>query len=402
MTTTPIVDALSERVNSVMMPTYGPLPLLPVRAKGCDVEDSEGRHYLDLAGGIAVNALGHCHPALIAALTEQANKLWHLSNVFTNEPALELAERLIELTFAERVFFANSGAEANEAALKLARRFAHDHFGPDKYEIVALDKAFHGRTLFTVAVGGTPAYAEGFGPKPEGIRHVAPNDIAALEAVVGPNTAAVLMEPIVAEGGIIGLDPAYVRRARELCDEHDALLIFDEVQTGVGRTGTLYAYQGLGVTPDIMSTAKALGGGFPIGAALARADVAASFVKGTHGSTFGGNPLACAVALAVLDEVAKPQLLANVVARGEQLRAGLAAIAADTGLYSEVRGRGLLLGGLLSEPFAGRSKDVQLACVEHGVLTLVAGVDVVRLTPALNITEAEVATGLERMAAARP
>ncbi len=380
-----------------MMPTYGPLPLLPDRARGCDVIDVDGRHYLDLAGGIAVNALGHCHPALVGALTEQAGKLWHLSNVFTNEPALELAERLTSLTFAERVFFANSGAEANEAALKLARRFASDHFGPDKHEIVALDRSFHGRTLFTVAVGGTPAYAEGFGPTPQGIRHVAPNDLAALEEAVGPRTAAVLMEPIVAEGGILPLDEAYVRRARELCDEHDALLIFDEVQTGVGRTGTLYAYQGLGVVPDILTTAKALGGGFPIGAALSTATIASSFVKGTHGSTFGGNPLACAVANAVLNEVVKPELLANVAARSTQLRDGLERIGRETGVFESVRGRGLLLGGVLAEPHRGRSKDLQLAGVPEGVLTLVAGVDVLRITPALNITEAEAELGLERI-----
>ncbi len=399
MTTTE-TTGLDERVGSVLMPTYGPLPLLPASAKGVDIVDTEGRHYLDLAGGIAVNALGHCHPALVHALTEQANKLWHLSNVFTNEPALALAERLTSLTFADRVFFANSGAEANEAALKLARRYASDHHGPDKHEIVSLEKAFHGRTLFTVAAGGTPSYAEGFGPMPAGIRHIAPNDIAALEAAVGPQTAAVFMEPIVAEGGIIALDPAFVERARALCDEHQALLVFDEVQTGVGRTGTLYAYQGLGVTPDILTTAKALGGGFPIGACLATAEVAASFVKGTHGSTFGGNPLACAVALAVLDEVTKPELLANVVARGEQFRTGLERIGADTGLFSEIRGRGLLIGAALAEPYLGRSKDVQLAAVDEGVLILVAGVDVSRLTPALNITEAEAALGLERLARA--
>ncbi len=391
---------LDARIGAVMMPTYGPLPLMPERALGCDLEDTEGRHYLDLAGGIAVNALGHCHPRLVEALTTQANKLWHLSNVFANEPALELAERLTALTFAERVFFANSGAEANEAALKLARRYAHDHFGPDKHEIVALEKAFHGRTLFTVAVGGTPAYAEGFGPTPAGIHHVAPNDLAALEAVVNRRTAAVMVEPIVAEGGILPLDVAFVRRARELCDQHDALLIFDEVQTGVGRTGALYAYQDLGVTPDILTTAKALGGGFPIGAALSTAKVAASFVKGTHGSTFGGNPLACAVANAVLSEVAKPELLANVERRSAQLRHGLEQIADDTGIFETVRGRGLLLGGVLAEPYRGRSKELQLTAVEHGVLTLIAGVDVLRITPALNITEDEAVLGLERLAGA--
>lgn len=389
---------LDKRIGAVMMPTYGPLPLLPARAFGCDVEDQDGKHYLDLAGGIAVNALGHCHPVLVEALTTQANKLWHLSNVFANDPALTLAETLVANTFADKVFFSNSGAEANEAALKLARRYAYDHSGPDKHEIIALQKAFHGRTFFTVSTGGTPEYATGFGPLPPGIVHVPPNDIDQMAAAIGPQTAAVILEPIVAEGGIISLDTDYLAAVRDLCDANGALLIFDEVQTGVGRTGTLYAHEQLGVTPDIISSAKALGGGFPIAATLARAEVAASFVKGTHGSTYGGNPLGCAVANAVLGEVTKPELLANVAARSAQLRDGLATIGKDTGIFDEIRGRGLLIGAAMSEEFLGRAKEVQLAAVSKGLLMLIAGPDVCRLTPALNITEAEADLGLERLA----
>lgn len=382
-----------------MMPTYGPLPLLPDHASGSDVVDIDGNHYLDLAGGIAVNALGHCHPVIVDALTTQANKLWHLSNVFANEPALNLAEFLTSNTFADQVFFSNSGAEANEAALKLARRYAHDNFGKDKFQIIALKKAFHGRTFFTVATGGTPEYATGFGPVPGGITHVSPNDLDELAATIGPQTAAVIVEPIVAEGGIIPLEMDYLAGVRQLCDNNDAVLIFDEVQTGVGRTGSLYAYEQLGVTPDIMSSAKALGGGFPIAATLATAKIAASFVKGTHGSTYGGNPLGCAVALAVVTEVMKPKLLANVKERSAQLRSGLEAIGSETGLFSEVRGRGLLLGAVMADSYLGQAKQVQLAAVKEGLLMLIAGPDVCRLAPALNLTEADADVGLERIAA---
>ena len=395
---------VSERVSDVMMPTYAPLPFVPATALGSRLTDTNGTSFIDLAGGIAVNVLGHCHPALVDALTEQALKLWHLSNVFTNEPALRLAERLTEATFADRVFFSNSGAEANEAALKLARRWGHN-INPDKFGIVALEKAFHGRTLFTVSTGGTPAYSEGFGPIPGGIDHIPPNDIAALEAAIDANTAAVILEPIVAEGGIIALEPAFLVRARELCDEHGALLIFDEVQTGVYRTGSMYAYMtagpdGTAVNPDVLTTAKALGGGFPVAATLATEEAASALVRGTHGSTFGGNPLGCAVANAVLTEVEKPEVLANAEARSTQLRAGLQAIADDTGLFSEIRGKGMLIGAAMAPEHLGRAKEFQLATMARGALILVAGPDVSRLTPALNVTEAEANEALGSMALA--
>src|SRR5690606_20723970 len=273
--------------DQVMVPNYAPAAFIPVRGQGSRVWDQAGRELIDFAGGIAVNVLGHAHPALVGALTEQANKLWHVSNVFTNEPALRLAHKLVDATFAERAFFCNSGAEANEAAFKLARRVAHDRFGPEKYEIVSALNSFHGRTLFTVTVGGQPKYSDGFGPKIEGIKHVPYNDLEALKAVVSDKTCAVVLEPIQGESGVLPADQAYLEGARKLCDEHGALLIFDEVQTGMGRTGELFAYMHYGVTPDILTNAKSLGGGFPIGLMLTTDKVAKHFSVGTHGTTFG-------------------------------------------------------------------------------------------------------------------
>lgn len=275
--------------DEVMVPCYNPMEMIPVKGEGSRVWDQEGNEYIDFAGGIAVSCLGHCHPVMVNALTEQANKLWHLSNVMTNEPALRLAKKLTEVSFAERVFFANSGAEANEAALKLARRYAADVHGAEKSEIIAFKQGFHGRTFFTVTVGGQAAYSDGFGPKPGDVTHLPYNDIEALQAHMSDRTCAVMMEPLQGEGGIVPPTPEFAQAVRELCDKHNALLIFDEVQTGNGRTGNFYAYQGLGITPDILSTAKSLGGGFPIGAMLTTAKLAEHMKVGTHGSTYGGN-----------------------------------------------------------------------------------------------------------------
>jgi len=399
----PSADDTSDTLaaaQALLIPTYAPLPIVPVEGEGSTVRDRSGRDYIDLAGGIAVTSLGHNHPALRAALEQQAGRLWHLSNIFANEPAIALAQKLTDLTFADRVFFANSGAEANEAALKLARRHAYNNGHPEKYGIIALEGAFHGRTLFTVAAGGTPAYSEGYGPPPEGISHVPPGDAEALAAAVDERTCAVIIEPILGESGVRPLSPEYLRAAREICDRHDALLIFDEVQTGAGRTGTLFAYEQLGVTPDVLTSAKGLGGGFPIGATLAAEPQASALGRATHGTTFGGNPLACAVAGAVIDEVSKPELLANVAARHKQLTAGLAAADPDRTLFAEIRGAGLLIGAELTEPFTGRAKELQLACLDAGVMTLIAGANVLRLAPALNLTEAEAVEGLQRLTAA--
>ncbi|WP_072670450.1 aspartate aminotransferase family protein [Vibrio injensis] len=383
--------------DEVMVPCYNPMAFIPVKGQGSRVWDQQGREYIDFAGGIAVSCLGHCHPAMVNALTEQANKLWHLSNVMTNEPALQLANKLIELSFADKVFFANSGAEANEAALKLARRYAADVYGPEKTEIIAFKQGFHGRTFFTVTVGGQAAYSDGFGPKPGDITHLPYNDIDALQAHISDRTCAIMMEPLQGEGGIISPTPEFVQAVRELCDKHNALLIFDEVQTGNGRTGHFYAYQGLGVTPDILSTAKSLGGGFPIGAMLTTNKLAEHMKVGTHGSTYGGNPLACAVGLAVVDIVSQPETLAGVKQREAWFREGLTKINDKYHVFSEIRGQGLLLGAALNEQWQGRSRDILLAAGEQGLMLLVAGPNVIRMTPSLLITQQEIEQGLAKL-----
>jgi len=386
-----------ELFDRVMVPSYNPLPVIPVRGEGSRVWDQSGRDYVDFACGIAVSCLGHAHPKLVAALTEQGSRLWHVSNVMANEPALRLAAALCELTFAERVFFANSGAEANEAALKLARKYASDHFGPSKHEIVAFHNAFHGRTLFTVTVGGQPKYTEGFEPLPGGIRHIPYDDLAAAEVAIGERTCAVIVEPIQGEGGIRVPSEGFLAGLRSLCNRHQALLVFDEVQTGNGRTGYLYAYQGMGVTPDVLATAKGLGGGFPIGAMLTTAKIAASFGVGSHGSTYGGNPLACAVGGAVLEIISRPETLVGVRDRGERLRAALATLGQRHGLFRQVRGRGLLIGCELVEPYRGRARELMAVALEEGVMVLAAGLDVLRLVPSLIIPDELLDQGLTRL-----
>ncbi len=383
--------------DEVMVPCYNPMEVIPVKGKGSRIWDQQGNEYIDFAGGIAVSCLGHCHPVMVDALTEQGNKLWHLSNVMTNEPALRLAKTLTELSFAERVFFANSGAEANEAALKLARRYAADVHGAEKSEIIAFKQGFHGRTFFTVTVGGQEAYSDGFGPKPGDVTHLPYNDIEALQAHISDRTCAVMMEPLQGEGGIVPPTPEFVQAVRELCDKYNALLIFDEVQTGNGRTGHFYAYQGLGITPDILSTAKSLGGGFPIGAMLTTAKLAEHLKVGTHGSTYGGNPLACAVAEAVVNEVTKPEVLAGVLEREAMFREGLKKINAKYNIFSEIRGKGLLLGAALNDDWKGRARDVLVAAGKEGLLVLVAGTNVVRFTPSLVITPQDIEEGLAKL-----
>ncbi|MCG9709559.1 aspartate aminotransferase family protein [Pseudoalteromonas shioyasakiensis] len=385
-----------ELFNDVMVPNYNPSEVIPVRGEGSRVWDQNGKEFIDFAGGIAVNCLGHCHPALVNALKEQGEKIWHLSNVMTNEPALRLAKKLTDATFADKVYFANSGAEANEAALKLARRWALDVHGEQKNQIIAFNKGFHGRTFFTVTVGGQAAYSDGFGPKPAAVDHCDYNDLAAFEALISDNTCAVMMEPLQGEGGIISPTNEFVKGVRALCDKHNALLIFDEVQTGVGRTGDLYAYQGLDVTPDILTTAKALGGGFPIGAMITTASIAEHLKVGTHGSTYGGNPLACAVAEAAFDTVNTAEVLAGVKEREQLLRDGFAAINEKYDVFSEVRGKGLLLGGVLNSKFEGRARDFLVASTKHGLMSLVAGTNVVRFTPSLVIPLEDIKEGLAR------
>lgn len=386
--------------DEVMVPNYAPSPIIPVKGLGSRLWDQQGREFIDFAGGIAVNCLGHCHPVLVNALTEQANKLWHLSNTMTNEPALLLAKKLVDHTFAEKVYFANSGAEANEAALKLVRRAALNIYGAEKNQIIAFKMGFHGRTLFTVSVGGQAAYSDGFGPKPEGIVHAEYNNLDSVKALISDKTCAVVLEPLQGEGGIISPTPEFVKGVRELCDQYNAFLVFDEVQSGVGRTGELYAYMGLGVTPDVLTTAKALGGGFPIGAMLTTTELAKHLVVGTHGSTYGGNPLACAVALAAFDTVNTPEVLNGVKEREQLFKDALHRINEKYHVFSEIRGKGLLVGAALSTEWQGKSRDFMLAAAEQGLLVLMAGYNVVRFAPSLVIAKEDIAVGMERFEAA--
>lgn len=394
----PVTRALFDEV---MVPCFAPAPFIPVRGEGSRVWDQEGRLYIDFASGVAVTALGHCHPAMVRALEEQARRVWHVSNWYTNEPALRLAKRLTELSFAERVFFCNSGAEANEAALKLARRYAHDRFGEGKLRVISTLNAFHGRTLFTVTAGGQPKYAAGFGPTPAGFTHVPYNDIAALEAVFaekgGADVCAVLLEPMQGEGGMIPGRPEYLQAARALCDRHDALLILDEIQSGMGRTGALFSYMQKGVVPDILTSAKGLGGGFPIGAMLTTAKVAAAFSPGVHGTTYGGNPLACAVAGAVLEVINTTEVLDGVKARHNLFMEGLRAINGRRRVFADIRGEGVWIGCELAPPWQGKAAQVMTAAADAGLLVLMAGVDVVRLAPSLVISLDEILEGLARL-----
>ena len=383
--------------DEVMAPNYSPSTVIPVRGEGSRVWDKEGKEYIDFAGGIAVTALGHSHPTLVNVMREQAGQLWHLSNVMTNEPALRLAKKLTEKTFADRVFFCNSGGEANEAAFKLARRYAFDHFGPEKNEIIAFNKSFHGRTLFTVSVGGQPKYKEGFEPTPGGINHCDYNNIEQLKALISDKTCAVVMEPIQGEGGIIPADVEFAKQVRELCDQHKALLVLDEVQSGVGRTGTLFAYEQLGVKPDVLTSAKALGNGFPVGAMLATKEVAASLAIGTHGSTYGGNPMACAIAEAVVDIIDTPEVLAGVNKRHELFVAGLTAINEKYHVFKDIRGMGLLVGAEVTDSFKGNAKAFLTEATKEGLFVLVAGADVVRFAPSLIIPEEDIAEGFVRL-----
>jgi succinylornithine aminotransferase len=344
-----------------------------------------------LTGGIAVTALGHSHPAVMQALQEQAAQLWHVGNGYTNEPVLRLASAFIEATFAERAFFCNSGAEANEAALKLARKYAHNKFGAHKTRIVSCLNSFHGRTLFTVSVGGQAKYTEGFEPLPPDITHINYNDFEAAQAAIGDDVCAVVVEPVQGEGGIVPAAPGYLQKLRELCDARGAVLIFDEVQCGMGRTGELFAYMGYGVTPDILTVAKALGNGYPVAAMLTTDKLASAFSVGSHGTTYGGNPLAAAVALTVLQTINTPAFLARVKQAGQRLQQTLQTIAGDyPQVFSSVRGSGLMLGMVLSDAYAGRAKEIAKAAEANGLMVMIAGPDVVRFLPALVISDAQI------------
>lgn len=386
--------------DQVMLPIYSPAEFIPVKGMGSRVWDQQGKSYIDFAGGIAVLALGHAHPALNQALKEQSEQLWHVSNIFTNEPALRLAQKLIDNTFAERVFFANSGAEANEAAFKLARHYAITRHSPYKTKIIAFHNAFHGRTLFTVSVGGQPKYADGFGPKPADIVHVPFNDLDAVKAVMDDHTCAVVLEPVQGEGGVTAATPEFMRGLRELCDKHQALLVLDEVQTGMGRTGKLFAYMNYDVTPDIITTAKALGSGFPLSAMLTTYEIASAMGVGTHGTTYGGNPLACAVGNVAFDLINTPEVLEGVEKRYQWIVDELASINQTYQVFSQIRGQGLLIGAQLAPQYKGKAKELLGLAAKHGLMMLNAGADVMRFTPSLIITQEELQEGMVALKAA--
>ncbi|WP_392552489.1 aspartate aminotransferase family protein [Orbus wheelerorum] len=386
--------------DKVILPVYAPAQFIPVKGKGSRVWDQDGEEYIDFAGGIAVNALGHCHPNLVKALHEQSEKLWHVSNVFTNEPALQLAKKLIDHTFADRVFFANSGAEANEAALKLARHYAIEKYSPYKTKIISFTHSFHGRTFFTVSVGGQAKYSDGFGPKPADIVHVPFNDLDAVKAIIDDHTCAVILEPVQGEGGLTCATPEFLTGVRALCDEFNALLIFDEVQCGMGRTGTLFTYEQYGVTPDILTSAKALGGGFPISAMLTTEAVSSVMHPGVHGTTYGGNPLACAVGCAAFDTINSDEVLAGIYAKRALFIAELEKINQQFDLFSQYKGKGLLLGAELNTKYQGKARDFLNTATQFKVMILNAGTSVLRFTPSLVISDQEIKEGMARFASA--
>jgi acetylornithine/N-succinyldiaminopimelate aminotransferase len=389
-------DAIAQRAQKVLTPNYRQQPVAFVRGEGVRLWDADGKEYLDFLGGVAVNVLGHCHPALVRALEEQARAVWHVSNHYFIPRQVELAEALVAATpFASRAFFCNSGAEANEVMLKLARKYFADLGKPERNEIVACVDSFHGRTLFTVSVGGQEKYQQGFEPLVPGVRHVPYGDVAALEAALTERTAAFIVEPILGESGVVMPPDGYLKAVRELTTRKGVLLCLDEVQTGTGRTGKMWAHEWEGIAPDLMSVAKGLGGGFPIGALLASEEVGSHLSAGSHGSTFGGNPLGCAVAIAVLKELTggviegSRAVSARLVSGLERLKAG--------GRVKLVRGRGMLLGLVLSGVDAA---EVMREARARGLIVNAIGPDVLRLAPPLNLTPADADLAVERLGAA--
>lgn len=381
-------------MSSHLLPTYARIDLAFERGEGAWLITTEGERYLDFTSGVAVNALGHAHPALVKALTEQAQKVWHVSNLYRIPDGEKLADRLCAASFADTVFFQNSGAEALECAIKLARKYQSASGKPERYRIITFDGAFHGRTLTTIAATGNKKYLEGFGPPVDGFDQVAFGDIEAVKRTIGPATGAILIEPIQGEGGVRVASPIFLSALRGLCDQHGLLLVFDEVQTGIARTGELFAYQRTGVTPDVMALAKALGGGFPIGACLATTEASKGMTVGTHGSTFGGNPLAMAVANAVLDQVLADGFIDRVRKNSLVLKQRLAELKdRHTSVIAEVRGEGLLIGLRMQPPAAEMVDELRA----EKMIAVAAGDNVVRLLPPLIIGEHEIAEAVARI-----
>lgn len=374
-----------------IMKTYGRLPIAFVKGQGCRLWDADGKEYLDFLAGISVLGTGHCHPKVVQAICEQAGQIMHTSNLFQIEPQAELAKLLCDNTCADKAFFCNSGAEANEAAIKLARKWAGLHLKDGQRTIISALNSFHGRTLATVTATGQPKYHQPFAPLPGGFDYVPYNDLEALTARVDDTVCAVLLEPIIAEGGIIVPSEGYLQGVRKLCDDKGILLICDEVQTGLGRTGTFMGYQQFGIEPDIFTLAKALGGGFPIGACLAKDSGASAFEPGNHASTFGGNHLACAAGLAAISVILDDDLPGNANRMGQMLKDGLLAMKSEVPLVAGVRGRGLLLGLELSEP---KGTEVEAGCRERGLIVNKLGDQLLRLAPPLILSEAEVEEAL--------
>ena len=381
-------------VTSHLLPTYARVNLAFERGEGTWLVATDGERYLDFSSGVAVNALGHAHPRLVAAVTEQAQKVWHVSNLYQVPEAERVAARLCEASFADVVFFCNSGAEAMECAIKMARKYHSVSGAPERYRTITFEGAFHGRTLATLAAGGQKKYLDGFGPVVEGFDQVPFADLDAVKRAIGPATAAILIEPIMGEGGVRVVEPSFLRALRDLCDQHGLLLVFDEVQTGMGRTGELFAYQRTGATPDIMALAKALGGGFPVGACLATSEAAKGMTTGTHGSTFGGNPLAMSAANAVLDVMLEPGFLDRVRHTALLLKQRLAEIKDRyPSVIAEVRGEGLLVGVRAVVPAAALVDALRA----ERMIAVPSGDNVVRLLPPLIVSEQEIAEGVARL-----
>ena len=385
---------LRDLYEQVMLPNYAPADFIPEKASGSSVWDKNNKKFIDFGGGIAVNSLGHSHPKLVSALNEQSKKLWHLSNYISNEPAINLAKQLTDLTFADKVYFSNSGSEANEAAIKMARRYHHEK-GNGRDEIIAFNNSFHGRSLLNISLGASDNHRKGFGPFPAGIRHATYNDLSSVKALITAKTAAIIIEPVQGEAGVVPAKQEFLLGVRDLCTQNGVLLIMDEVQSGVGRMGNLFGYMAFGIEPDILTSAKGLGGGIPIGATLTKNDIASSMSVGSHGSTFGGNPMACAVADKVIEIVSNPNFLQKVKEKETLLVNKLEGVSKKHQAFREIRSSGLWIGCELNNN--GEVNELLDRCYESGLIAVSAGTSTLRFAPALNISEDEISEGIERL-----
>ena len=385
---------LRDLYEQVMLPNYAPADFIPEKASGSSVWDKNNKKFIDFGGGIAVNSLGHSHPKLVSALNEQSKKLWHLSNYISNEPAINLAKQLTDLTFADKVYFSNSGSEANEAAIKMARRYHHEK-GNGRDEIIAFNNSFHGRSLLNISLGASDNHRKGFGPFPAGIRHATYNDLSSVKALITAKTAAIIIEPVQGEAGVVPAKQEFLLGVRDLCTQNGVLLIMDEVQSGVGRMGNLFGYMAFGIEPDILTSAKGLGGGIPIGATLTKNDIASSMRVGSHGSTFGGNPMACAVADKVIEIVSNPNFLQEVKEKETLLVNKLEGVSKKHQAFREIRSSGLWIGCELNNN--GEVNELLDRCYESGLIAVSAGTSTLRFAPALNISEDEISEGIERL-----